>query len=571
MNKRKLSLKKMLLLFWALTVSLFLALFLSYTVNILKYYREKDVEDSQIIVDSYAEKLNHELLSMFSNVNMIYAEDVNYDKLRHNGISEFEWYGTAYLLQNTLSNFVNSVDHMRAMYFWDIPKSTFRFVWNERPFSGSGNLLMSETKAFLADTLSDYRNTGYFKYENEIYFSYSYGTNEKYIGGLINLSRYFDESKDFELIFSNESGSILPVEGSNFIEADEIQEFLTGKRELTGYENFLLVKSKVENCDMTLVLVRKQKTLFELIFKSDLWIFMLIIPIVLFGILIVLLKGLNRVLLQPVEHMVIKFNEMKDDAVSAKGMELSIVEFNDINQKIDAMLIDIVHLREEKYREQLRANAAQLQYYQLQINPHFYLNCLNTINSLLDNGRDAAAKDMIYSLSSHFRYVFQNQRGLVKVEQEVKEVRDYCKIYTLKGGVPIFLNIEAEDEVMNSPIPILSIQTFVENSIKHAVRNGFLLNVSVQIRFITDDTGKQSLFIQVTDNGNGYPVEFLKKLNRPVTAFEYQSKHVGIDNLKYRIRLLYGKEAKICFYNAPFGGAVTEITLSEVADEYNDY
>ena len=61
MDKRKLSLKKMLFLFWALTLGLFLTLFFSYTVNILNYYQEKDIEDSQVIVDSYSEKINHEL------------------------------------------------------------------------------------------------------------------------------------------------------------------------------------------------------------------------------------------------------------------------------------------------------------------------------------------------------------------------------------------------------------------------------------------------------------------------------------------------------------------------------
>lgn len=57
-------------------------------------------------------------------------------------------------------------------------------------------------------------------------------------------------------------------------------------------------------------------------------------------------------------------------------------------------------------------------------------------------------------------------------------------------------------------------------------------------------------------------------MNQPVTEFEYHSEHVGIENLKYRIKLYYGENAKIYFYNAAFGGAVTEITLGGILDEY---
>lgn len=65
----------------------------------------------------------------------------------------------------------------------------------------------------------------------------------------------------------------------------------------------------------------------------------------------------------------------------------------------------------------------------------------------------------------------------------MNEVREYCKIYTLKAGIPVILDIEAGEEVMAVPIPVLAIQTFVENSIKYVVKRGLLLNVGVMIPF----------------------------------------------------------------------------------------
>ena len=119
-------------------------------------------------------------------------------------------------------------------------------------------------------------------------------------------------------------------------------------------------------------------------------------------------------------------------------------------------------------------------------------------------------------------------------------------------------------------MPILAIETFVENSIKHVKKNGFILRIIVQAECVQDEEGKNLTRIRISDNGAGYPENVLADLNREVTDFAYSSQHVGIDNVRYRLSLLYGDRAKIYFYNAPFGGAVTEMTLPETEYESSD-
>ena len=70
-----------------------------YTGYIVTYYRDRDAEESRKLANSYAEKLDGDLESMFRNVELIYSEDVNYDKLSHGGLTEFDSYGTLYLLK----------------------------------------------------------------------------------------------------------------------------------------------------------------------------------------------------------------------------------------------------------------------------------------------------------------------------------------------------------------------------------------------------------------------------------------------------------------------------------------
>lgn len=49
-----------------------------------------------------------------------------------------------------------------------------------------------------------------------------------------------------------------------------------------------------------------------------------------------------------------------------------------------------------------------------------------------------------------------------------------------------------------------------------------------------------------------------------------KSSHVGIDNLKYRFKLIFENEADIYFYNAPYSGAVVEMTIPAKEDDSDE-
>ena len=109
-------------------------------------------------------------------------------------------------------------------------------------------------------------------------------------------------------------------------------------------------------------------------------------------------------------------------------------------------------------------------------------------------------------------------------------------------------------------MPKLLVQTFVENAVKHANRPGQILSVEVAVKELEREDGLY-ISIRISDNGKGYPEERLEELNAPVTEFRYHSRHVGIDNVKYRIYLMYGERAQLFFYNGPSKGAVAELLL----------
>ena len=410
-------------------------------------------------------------------------------------------------------------------------------------------------------------------YEGEIYLLYILGDRGKYLGYAVNLSGYFVLRENMQLIISDEQGNILANLGDRLLDEASAVEKLKGGTDKSGLK-YMISRAAVEGQNLQLMLIHKDE---KLAFwnQAEFWLLFILIPLAAFAVLWNVYRFVKRIIYQPIDHFVHRLTEMKrgetPEASGGARKEKQLEEIRLINEKLDELIAEMGQLEQEKYKKEKEANAALLQYYQLQVRPHFFLNCLNIVASLLNENDVDTVKTMIFAVSRHFRYVFQDSDSLVTLAEEIEEVKAYCDIYIIKNAMPILLQISLDEETKSCEIPILCVQTFVENSVKYAVNKGRVLSVSITAGRIEGD-GKWYTRIHITDNGEGYRPEQLEQLNRPVTEFQYHSMQVGVDNIKYRIYLLYGEKAKLYFYNSPTGGAVTEILLPQrYKDEHTDY
>ena len=126
--------------------------------------------------------------------------------------------------------------------------------------------------------------------------------------------------------------------------------------------------------------------------------------------------------------------------------------------------------------------------------------------------------------------------------------------------MPISFTRNIEEAMKEVKVPILTIQTFVENSVKYAQKSGKILAIEVDVKKMQEENNTYVL-IRIRDNGPGYQEDKIAELNQPIEKIHYTSQHVGIDNIRYRMKILYGDRAKIYFYNTLTHGAATEILL----------
>jgi len=159
-----------------------------------------------------------------------------------------------------------------------------------------------------------------------------------------------------------------------------------------------------------------------------------------------------------------------------------------------------------------------------QIRPHFLYNALGVIRVLIGKEPKVAKK----AIENFTFYLRANMDALtdddfIMFNKELDHVKSYLYIEQLRFGeeLKICYDIKAD----NFLIPPLSLQTIVENAVKHGIhpkRNGGTVTIK------TLETSSQIIII-VEDDGVGFDVTTLK---------DNDTEHIGVVNTRKRIEEL---------------------------------
>ena len=552
---------------------LLLALLMIFGGYIIAQYRRIYEREHEILTSDYAHKLGHDIDLLESYIKNIYSDNVHYQILKRPQITESQWMQATYYLNNNFRAKAGILDYFGGVFYYDEKWNSLRSEFSNYPYEGDSyrlNQLVKEVVRPLTGERMPCRAV--MTYEEETYLVYVLGDHGKQLGYLINLSRYFAERENMQLVIADLAGNILVSQGAGILDGDSAACEIARKGQNSGF-TCMISKENVSGQDLQILLVHQDK---QLAFwnRIEFWLLFILIPFMAFAVLWNVYRFVRRIIYQPIDHFVHRLTEMKMEELPENfgdtGGESQLEEIRLINEKLDELIAEMRQLEQDKYKKEKEADAALLQYYQLQVSPHFFLNCLNIIASLLHEQDVETVNTMIYSVSRHFRYVFQDYNSQVLLEEELEEVSAYCNIYIIKNSVPLLLQQQVSEETKSYEVPILCIQTFVENSIKYAVSKDRVLSVTIRANRIKDE-GRAYLRICIMDNGEGYRPEVLEQLNRPVKEFQYHSRHVGVDNIKYRIFYFTGKRQSSISITVLLEGAVTEMLLPQEENESADY
>lgn len=178
--------------------------------------------------------------------------------------------------------------------------------------------------------------------------------------------------------------------------------------------------------------------------------------------------------------------------------------------------------RKDLEKEQLRTELALLRH---QVSPHFLMNTLNNIHSLIDLNREDA-KDAVIRLSTMMRYLlYDTSQGQTSLKKEIGFIESYISLMQLRFSKHVTVKLEIPDEIPDIIIPPMLFISLLENAFKHGVSYKEDSYVSFKIG-ITDNmlqcTIKNSKHFKIAEPGNRYS-------------------GIGLSNIRKSLDLLYGK------------------------------
>ena len=117
-----------------------------------------------------------------------------------------------------------------------------------------------------------------------------------------------------------------------------------------------------------------------------------------------------------------------------------------------------------------RANAIlQLNQLKKKMNPHFLFNSLNSLHVLIES-KPEVSQQFVLKLADVYRYLLEErEEHLVTVKKELNFLKQYIFLQEIRfsSGLNVSISCDCEDKVLLKKIPFLSLETLVENAIKH--------------------------------------------------------------------------------------------------------
>lgn len=235
-------------------------------------------------------------------------------------------------------------------------------------------------------------------------------------------------------------------------------------------------------------------------------------------------------------------------------------ELSEIYHTINTYIDHVTDFRTQTYLERLNRQNIEMQFLQLQLRPHFFLNSLKGIYALAESRNYEEIQEYVLCLSNHFRFLLYDTTKLIELRKELMHTQNYMRMQRIglqKGDIHCNLNVRGVNE--NSLVPPLILQTFMENSIKYAIIPDRPLTMEIQIHQTGEESEGEKLVFSFKDNGPGFKDEILDEIQQNEEEFFRQ--HKGYGNLKRRLDLIYPGQSEIYLYNHPSGGAAVEVLI----------
>lgn len=208
------------------------------------------------------------------------------------------------------------------------------------------------------------------------------------------------------------------------------------------------------------------------------------------------------------------------------------LEYNKMAENIETLI-------EKVYKMELTQKQAELEFLQMQINPHFLYNALDTISWMALAKGNMDVSEMTIALAELLRATIKKE-SFITLREEINTVKDYLLIQQERFGDKISAEYFVEEDAYSCMVPNFILQPVIENAIIHGLepkieKGKVSINISIQDEFLT---------FLVEDNGVGMDEKEILDLYKKCRE-NNTKQSIGLKNVYRRLLLCYGEASML--------------------------
>jgi len=351
--------------------------------------------------------------------------------------------------------------------------------------------------------------------------------------------RFFILSPDGNLVLSSSVADDAVFEQNKDLLLTEVQKNRGVKNtfwaKLNG-ESFYMESVQSDDGSYLITCLRKA-SYYRVIYQLILQFIVLFLAIVLISALIA--YRITQKNFRQIDHFITVFSNAEKGIYETSRPEFVKDEYEIVLNNIVDLFVNQTFLKNQLSLKENQQKIAEITALQMQINPHFLFNTLQTLNfkSLEYTKKPTDLNKIIESLSDILKYSLENPNSMVTVKDEITYLKKYDNIQRLRYADKYILYFEYDDECLSVPMMRLILQPLIENSLYHAIKplaGSGLIKLKIQKR-------DGSLFVAVLDNGIGIGPEDLARLRESIQIPNYKS--IGLTNVNSRLIMHYGPDS----------------------------
>lgn len=227
--------------------------------------------------------------------------------------------------------------------------------------------------------------------------------------------------------------------------------------------------------------------------------------------------------------------------VEATGEVRELLDgFNTMVRDLRRLTKQIIETQKKEKEYEVAMVQTQLDLLQLQINPHFIHNTLNSMRYMAQAAHNDELAQTITAFNALLRASMSSSEAQASVLEEIGNTQNYLHLQRNRYEFEIGFSYTVDPQAEFALLPKLILQPIVENALFHGIAPADGGRITARFEREGD-----SLLVTIQDDGVGISQELLERITSGSFVNHRSYSHIGIPNVNERLILLYGPESRL--------------------------